>query len=152
MNVETLAHKIMGYWILGAFPIFFIGMWCMIGYKIAQHGWSDFARLYRVDKLPQGPTYWWQSGSFNLRGSYARVINVVISPKGIGLSTSFLFRCGHPPLLVPWANVIKVEVKGLFFLVQYLRVSLTGGERTFRLRLPMWAEKEVLKYKPLSSS
>jgi hypothetical protein len=151
MKMEMLAHKILGYLILGAFPIFFIGMWCMVGYKIAQHGWSDFARLYRVDKLPQGRTYWWQSGSFNWQGSYARVINVIISPEGICLSTSLLFRCGHPPLLVPWPNVIKVEEKGFTFLLKYLRITMTGGERTFRLRLPIWAKEEVLKYKPLSS-
>lgn len=151
MNVETLAHKIMGYLILGAFPIFFIGMWCMVGYKIAQHGWSDFAKLYRVNKLPQGPTYWMQSGSFNWQGSYARAINIVISPEGIGFSMIFLFRCGHPPLLVPWSNVTAVEEKGFTFLLRYLRITMTGGERTFRLRLPMWAKSEVVKYKPMTS-
>ena len=72
----------------------------MVGYKIAAHGWSDFAKLYRVDRVPEGRAFWWQSGSFNLQGSYARVINVVIAPEGISLSTSLLFRCGHPSLLV----------------------------------------------------
>jgi hypothetical protein len=132
--------------------LLFAGFWCLISYKISKHGWSDFAKIYRVERLPEGQSYWWQSGSFNWQGSYARIINVIISPKGIGLSVSILWRCGHPPLLVPWANVSTVEVRGWFYLIKYVRITMTEGDRTFRLRLPIWAEKEVLKYKPLSSS
>lgn len=151
-SMHHLLHQILGWLILLCFPAFIIGMWPLISDKIAQHGWGDFARLYQVDKLPQGKTYWWQSGSFNWQGSYARIINIVIAPEGIGLSVSLLFRCGHSPLLVPWSNVTAVEEKGFTVLFKYLRITMTGGERTFRLRLPIWAKEEVLKYKPMTPS
>jgi len=149
--MHHLLHQMLGWLILLSFPALIVGMWPLIAYKISQHGWRDFAQLYRLDKLPQGRRFRWQSGSFNMQGSYARIINVVIAPEGIGLSVSLLFRCGHSSLLVPWPNVTAVEEKGFTFLFKYLRITMTGGGRTFRLRLPMWAKGEVLKYKPMTS-
>jgi hypothetical protein len=57
----------------------------------------------------------------------------------------FLFRAFHPPFLVPWANVRRVEKKdGLFRRGYLLDIEDAAGE--IRVMLPREVEDDLFRY------
>ncbi len=131
-------------WLVAVFPLFFVTMWIVVCYIISKKGWSSLARLYRVEKLPEGQRFDRLSGYFSMQGSYNNALIASISPEGFGLGILILFRAFHPPLLIPWSNVTVTEVPTLFS--RCLNVVLSGGDRTFRVRMPLKARESLEKY------
>lgn len=43
------------------------------------------------------------------RARYRHILAIGDSDEGLYLSVFFLFRFGHPPLFIPWADVTAVE-------------------------------------------
>ncbi len=41
--------------------------------------------------------------------SYSNILNVAVCDGGLRLSCSLLFRLGHPPLFIPWSEMIAVR-------------------------------------------
>lgn len=123
------------------FPFFFVGMWCLVCFKISRLGWSDWAQIYRCDRNLKGKIYSSRSGRFSFQGSYSRILNVVLCDEGIGLSVMLPWRVGHPPLLLPWSKVVGVEEKNFFFF-RILRITISDAGRTFSFGLPVSAKPE----------
>ncbi len=57
----------------------------------------------------------------------------------------FLFRAFHPPFLVPWASVRRVEKKDSFFLRGY-RLDIEDAAGEIHVLLPKKVEDDLFKY------
>jgi hypothetical protein len=121
-------------WVFVAiFPIYFLALWLLVGAVISLvGGWYSLARLYR-SRVPFNGTKWtMQSGQMRYRTNYNRVLTLGADQQGLFLSSMFLFRFLHPPLLIPWAEIKVRRSKGWFF--EYVIFTL-GSELAIPLRI-----------------
>jgi hypothetical protein len=92
-------------WMPFLFPVFFVAMWVGVGYLLAGiGGWHALARHYAAADAVDGTRFRFRSarvGSVN----YGSCVSFVTSLRGLHISTLPLFRAGHRPLFVPWADV-----------------------------------------------
>jgi hypothetical protein len=123
-----------------------IAFWCLISFIIAQSGWSAFIPLYRVKTIPQGLTYRMEGGQINDLGGYARSLNITLCREGIGIAVIFLFRCGHPPLFIPWDKVRSIEERTFLFF-KHSEITIAAAGQTFALLLQISAKGIALRYK-----
>jgi len=106
------------------FPIFFLALWCGIILLIGQiGGWAVLARRFRLTLPFAGQSWGWQSARMRWSCNYGGCLRVGADPTGLYLATFFLFRAGHPPLLVPWPEVTVSRRKVLFFTYVELRLG-----------------------------
>jgi len=96
------------------FPFIFIGMWILVAYLTSKMGWTGLAGRYRTDEKFEGKKVGIISASIN-SGNYRNVIILKYSHAGIYLKTTFLFRLFHPPVLIPWNEIMETRNKKIFF-------------------------------------
>jgi len=127
------------------FPLFFVGMWIFVNFVISQMGWRSFANRYPAQTRPTGSAYNSPSAWFGLLGSYRNVVRVIFTDAGVYFYVLFLFRAFHPPFLVPWESVKRVEKLDGFFGRKYsLGIDDPAGK--IRLRLPGKIEQDLIRY------
>ena len=108
-------------------------------------GWSRLARHFRY--LGEAPSNYtgFVSGSVGwIR--YRSCLIVGMSPSGLYLSTFFLFRFLHPPLLIPWSSVVSRTRRG-FLLWKRDVFEIEAGSR-IRVGLRASATAGVESYFP----
>ena len=95
------------------FMLAFMAMWITISYVLSVlRGWWRLATWYKG--TPVKAVQKWRGRSASLRlVSYGSCLNFSVSQDGLGVSVFFLFRAGHPPLLVPWSEIVA-EQSGFF--------------------------------------
>lgn len=89
----------------------------------ALSGWGALARHYRTRGAFDGTRFYLASARIGW-SNYGGVLNVGVNAHGLRLSVIFPFRPGHPPLLIPWADVTAEPVKGWVFGYFDLRFRL----------------------------
>lgn len=76
-------------------------------------GWHKLAGHFRDDPASrESGALRWQSAALlqgGIPNSYNRILTISTDSDGIHLSIPALFRILHPPLLIPWSAVKKVE-------------------------------------------
>lgn len=111
MKEVNIPESVIGVLIFAAF----CGFWCMISTLVARMGgWSALAKKYAVTIVPTGTMYRWQSLGIGRATSYNNAMNIVISSRGLCLFPMIIFRFGHHPILIPWAD-IRIETEQSFF-------------------------------------
>ncbi len=120
--------------ILEALPLLgFIGFWVLlcniIGYT---SGWWSLARSYRHNEQFGGKSRRVHNVRLN-RSNYG-TMTVGADANGLYLAAFFLFRPGHPPLFIPWADVTVTLVKGWFWR-KYLEMTFVMTPDV-RLQIP----------------
>jgi hypothetical protein len=80
-------------------------------------GWRFLAQRYQTSELP-GELQSFQSGRVGLV-AFKSVLNVGTSDRGLYLSVFFPFSLAHPPLLIPWSEISRVEEVNNFFQDSY---------------------------------
>jgi hypothetical protein len=110
-------------------------------------GWNSFAVRYPAQTRPEGtahnsPSAWF--GTFLAR--YSNVVRVVFTDAGVYFYAQFLFRAFHPPFLVPWESVKRIEKKRLLFWFRY-RMDIEDSAGEIHLILPVNIERELIRYK-----
>lgn len=107
------------------FFLFFLALWFGISFLLSVFsGWRQLSQYYRSSGLFKGRRFYFQSAAMRLRASYNSAFIVGVSSEGLYLSILFLFRVGHPPLLVPWEDISWTEKPGRFwggFKLQFAR-------------------------------
>lgn len=108
------------------FPLF----WCGVVWLISRFGWHRLARHYRATagRPREGRFEFMGSGSFGL-GDYRGCLIAGVTPPGLYLSVWFLFRPGHPPLLIPWAAIRRSELNKVFRREELTLVVAPGEGR-----------------------
>jgi hypothetical protein len=127
------------------FPFFFVGMWLIVSFVISHLGWRSFSRRYSSQVRPAGIAYNSPSSWFGILGHYHNVVRVVFTDTGVYFYVMFLFRAFHPPFLVPWESVKRVEKKDGFF-GSYYWLEIANDAGRVRLRLPGRIEHDLLRY------
>jgi hypothetical protein len=128
------------------FPVFFAGLWVLVCFIISHMGWRSFSARYAMPARPSGRIYTSPSSRFgNILASYRNVVRVVFTDEGIYFCAMFLFRAFHPPFLVPWESVRRVEKKdGWFFKGYRLDIENAAGE--IQVWLPKKVENDLFRY------
>jgi hypothetical protein len=127
-------------------PLGFAVFWGFGCWLISRNGWQQLAQYYRAPVTPpeRAEIFWLQTASLRMPGTvgpsadYRGALRISCGPAGLGLSVIFLFRVGHPPLLIPWAAIGPVEKKtGLFGLGTYVTCILAApdGAAAVKIRL-----------------
>jgi small-conductance mechanosensitive channel len=115
------------------FPIYFLCLWLLVGATISfVGGWFSLAKVYRTRVPFDGAKWGMQSGQMRWLANYNSVLTLGVSQQGLYLSSMFLFRFMHPPLLVPWSEIKVRRNKGWFF--EYVIFTL-GHELAIPLRI-----------------
>jgi hypothetical protein len=104
-------------------PALFLPLtWILVSFIISRvGGWSLLAKVYltQADTL-DGDSWKFQSIQMRWGTNYGNCVTVSANPLGLGLSVLFLFRLGHPPLLIPWSDITMVMVKKSRFFLSWI--------------------------------
>ncbi|NPC71954.1 hypothetical protein D7Y27_34350 [Corallococcus sp. AB004] len=112
------------------FPVIFV----LVSYVLAaMGGWRRLARDYRLDKGGGFPCRSFVSGEVG-GVSYGNCLTLGGDARGLYLAAFFLFRLGHPPLCIPWADVHDRVRERRLFLFSWDTFSV-GPDRV-KLRIP----------------
>jgi hypothetical protein len=96
--------------------VFFVLLWMTVGLMLAQlSGWAELARHYRSIKPFEGDKWRFRSARMRWTARYNNCLTVGASPQGLYLAVLFLFRIGHPPLEIPWQDVLTTTGKTLWW-------------------------------------
>ena len=131
-------------WLL--FPVFFVGLSLSIGFILSRMGWRSFASRYPVRSRPSGTSYASSLSWFGSSGPvYRNVVHVIFTEAGISFRAAFLFRPFHPPFLVSWASVRRIEKKDGAWRKRYqLDIQDAAGE--IHVFLPAKVEHDLFRY------
>jgi len=83
----------------------FAGFWCLVSKLISFFGWHRLATQFRTSSENLADV------SFRLqhvqlgRARYNSVMKAGVSGAGLQLTVVWIFRVGHPPLLIPWSCI-----------------------------------------------
>jgi hypothetical protein len=111
-----MQHQVIPTFLPLLFPFVFAAFWCFISLVLGfVSGWQRLALAYATDQAPRGGTaFSWQSGYVGVV-RYRNCLNVRVAPEGLFLSTVWLFRLGHKPLLIPWSAIHNPEPRQIFW-------------------------------------
>lgn len=135
-------------WFVLGFPFFFVGMWLLVTFIISRSGWARFGEAYRCPERPSGTSYavpFAMFGSFGAR--YNNAVRAVATEGGLYLRPIIIFSAFHPPFLLPWSSIQRIEHLDRWFIKGYhLRIQDSVG--SFQLRLRPAFESELRRYVP----
>lgn len=98
------------------FFVVFVCVWLLVGIFAAQmSGWAQLSRYYRSEATFEGERWRFRRCRMRWLTHYDRCVTTGANTQGLYLSLFFLFRAGHPPLFVPWAEVTVKQGKTLFW-------------------------------------
>jgi len=99
-------------------------------------GWFALSRRFRKQSEPCGETK--TAGPFfysiytRFWGHYSGIIRLTAATEALYLSVLFLFRIGHPPLQIPWNEIMFRKTK--YFWRSYIVLTL-GSEEQIPMRI-----------------
>lgn len=119
-------YFIAGYTIAGLVTI-----WCGIGYFFARFSeWGPLSERFPESQEPIRKRHRFQS--FRIEWSkYKNCIRFSLGSRGLHINVYSFFLVGHRPILIPWADMKKVE-KG--FLTT--RITIGSGKTMKELTVP----------------
>lgn len=95
--------------------LIFIFCWVALSILIAKlSGWASLARHYRTDAPRDGIRFRFQSAGMRFGTNYGGCLTIGVQRTGLYLAVWFLFRVGHPPLIIPWQDITMTERKRFF--------------------------------------
>ena len=94
-------------------------------------GWWTLARHYRARSSFEGARFHLCSGRVGW-SNYGNCLVIGVNADGLYLSVFFFFRPGHPPLFIPWSEIVATSAKGWIFRYLDLRFQQTPNLR-FRI-------------------
>jgi hypothetical protein len=132
------------------FPVLFGCAWFgVIALLSTIGGWRSLAENYRVPgDFELNPAERFRFKSVQMRGhaflpvNYGNSVTVGITARGLYLAPMILFRFMHPPLLIPWREIVDWE-EGGFLWGKWVQADIrTEGPC---IRLP-WGIGDLARY------
>ena len=99
-------------------------------------GWKGLYRRFpaAVDSRLAGPKFTFLRGRVGLF-HWKRALVAHVTPEGLRLSVIFLFRPGHPPLLLPWSDIKMISRLREFPWRDFVEFEI-GAPQVTTIRLP----------------
>ncbi|MGH9380057.1 MAG: hypothetical protein ACRD2Z_05545 [Thermoanaerobaculia bacterium] len=114
-------------WLWALFPVVFVGMWLLICFLLsAMGGWQRLAEHYVASARFSGERFYFCSAQIGYV-NYGGCLTLGASPDGLYLAVFPLFRVAHPPLVIPWSDVIARESRRWFFAAVALEFAKANG-------------------------
>jgi hypothetical protein len=93
------------------YPILIPLFWIVVCRGIAQlSGWRTLAEAYPLLSDPTGGKLRFQSATLRWSSNYTGIVHMSVNHQGLALSVFAIFRPGHAPMFIPWAD-IRAEVR-----------------------------------------
>ncbi len=122
-------------------PLVFVLWWCFIIWAAARIcGWSALARRYRLEGRFEGKRRHFRSGKIGW-GNYNGCLTVGANSDGLFLSVMVLFRVGHPPIFIPWAE-LKPRIRKMWLVGEMMELNVEQTPRT-KILLPGKLAKQL---------
>jgi hypothetical protein len=89
-------------------------VWILVCWIISRiSGWALLEKAYPAQDAASldGETWRFQSIQMRWATNYGNCVTVKTNSLGLGLSVLWLLRLGHPPLLIPWADITIHRVR-----------------------------------------
>lgn len=103
------------------FPVIFVGLWLAVCFLLGtMSGWLRLATRYKQIVEYKGASFH-ASGRIGLV-NYNNVLHLGADEEHLYLSVMFLFKAGHPALMIPWTAIEVSKHRGFFF--QYVRLRI----------------------------
>lgn len=94
------------------FLIAFTVLWILMCIAISLWGgWSQLTDRYRGTSSKAEAKWGFESASMRRMAAYPGCLKFSVGREGLGISILFLFRVGHPPLLIPWTDITAHELE-----------------------------------------
>jgi hypothetical protein len=94
------------------FPAFFVGIWILVAFLLSRvGGWSALSSYYRAQQPFFGTLFRFQAAQFRYGTNYNGCLNFGAATEGLYVVPMLLFRAFHPPLLIPWSEVVARPIK-----------------------------------------
>ena len=88
---------------LALFPIL---LWVLVSYSLAfKSGWLKLAASYRAREIFEGQVHPFASGRLG-RVNHANSLILGADTRGLCIEAPLLMRLGHPPLFIPWGDIV----------------------------------------------
>lgn len=119
MNTHSALSPIIGF-------IFFAALWCLLNKLVSLLAWHRLAKHYAHPELVT------TSERFRLPQAtlgfipYRGIIQAGVAPEGLSLTVFFLFRVGHPALLIPWAALEPIKTSKFLFTTYFTTAVQVG--------------------------
>ena len=105
--------------------LFFIIIWMVVCKLISTvGGWKILSRDYRANSAFDGKKMWFKSIGLRRGVSYNNCITAGADKYGLYLAVLPIFRVGHPPLFIPWAD-ISTEAGTRRFFGEFVKFTFT---------------------------
>lgn len=89
-------------------PLFWCGLIWFIGMLT---GWQKLSRVYPKNQPIAGEKFFcMRSMRIGRMGGYNNALTIGISDQGMSLAMPLPFRMGHPPIFIPWEDMIAEKV------------------------------------------
>ncbi|UOR03853.1 hypothetical protein MUN82_12940 [Hymenobacter aerilatus] len=112
--------------VIPAFITVFIGFWCVVCKLISFFGWYQLSTQFQVAEEEIADSQFQLHQAKLGFARYNGVIKAAASASGLSLSVVFLFRVGHPPLLIPWSCIERLEEQKFLWSTTYTTRILVG--------------------------
>jgi len=114
-----------------------IAWWCIILWVVSRLcGWHALGKHYRAENRFHGKHHRFSSVKMG-SGNYSGCVTLGANSDGLYLAVMFLFRIGHPPLFIPWAD-LKPRIKTMWIVGEWLEIEVKQAPRVkmgFSMRL-----------------
>jgi hypothetical protein len=97
------------------FPILFVGLFILVLFLLSKKGWSDLENAYRFSDTFHGKRAGIISAGIN-GVNYKNCLILKYNDQGFYLKPIFIFRLFHPPVMIPWKDIISVQDKKVLFV------------------------------------
>ncbi|MBX7207718.1 MAG: hypothetical protein K1X78_05385 [Verrucomicrobiaceae bacterium] len=129
MDTSTSSSDFFPWWlpvaIIGGFVVFFPALWCGIVWIMSRAGgWNRLAARYPAGtRAPEGEECRRVFGMVGM-ARYKGILKLHFARDGFFMEVMPIFKIGHPPLFIPWAEVVDRKP---FQLLWFRTVRLTIG-------------------------
>jgi hypothetical protein len=97
-------------------------------------GWFFLARMFPDRAFAASHLFSSTSGYFGrVIGGYGRCVSLAVSSSGLRLSIFPLFRAFHPPIVIPWQQVVGCTRTRFLGLREGVRLNIVGWPRPIYL-------------------
>ncbi len=106
--------------LVSLFPFFFGAFWVCVVKLISLFGWSKFVddRMMQSEPPAQAQHYAMQSmtiGSSFMPSNYSNCVSGWVHQTGVYLRPMWLFRIGHPLILLRWEEIARITESNVIF-------------------------------------